>query len=156
VELERRGGRQRSGIRKAADVILSRGLGQDTFGTLSVDDSGQLITPVSGGAPTDVSTTTTLAYPNMPGSAPSPAGFNWSPVLANLLGQGVNLAGKVVAPTTTIQRGPNGQVLIQTPASSASGASLLATSAGAGVTSNWLVIAGLAVVAIVAVKMFKG
>lgn len=126
-------------------MIMRRGLGQtdNSFGDF----------PTAVPAVPD-NTTTTIAYPGGVAS-PGGSGFNWSAELASLLNQGVALAGRVVAPTTTIQRGPNGQVLIQTPSSAASGSSLLTTSSGLGISSNWLLLAGLAVVAVVAVKAFR-
>lgn len=82
--------------------------------------------------------------PTFPAAGPS---FNWDAWLGNFLNQGVALAGKVVAPTTTIIRGPGGQTYIQTPASSATGTSQAAALAS-GTGGNWLLIGGGLLVAV--------
>jgi hypothetical protein len=121
-----------------------RGLGQtlDCSSGFCVDTSDQ-------------ATTTTLNIPGLNAPTnPTPAGpgVNWGAVFAGDITQGLNIVSKIVAPTTTIQRGPQGQLLIQTPGSSAAGSSLLATGAATGITPNWLLLAGLLVGGVVVVK----
>jgi hypothetical protein len=146
-------------------MIMRRGLGQ------TYDDQGNLII-----SPTDTSTPPVIGNPFLspgaissvtpgftqpglpltpaPSTAPAAPSY-WDQIIGGLLGQGAQLAGRVVAPTTTIQRGPNGQVLIQTPASSTANTSLLAAGTGTGLTSNWVLLAGLAVAAFIAIKAFS-
>src|SRR5262249_3181179 len=131
--------------------LRPRGLGQVGDSTTTLDYPG---------IPTDGSVTT-LNYPGLPAdtsgggyaiatpinapSIPSGSGFNWDAWLGNFLNQGVKLAGQVVAPQTTLIRGPGGQLYYQAPASS-SGAALPAAgllSTGGG---NWLLIGGAVLV----------
>jgi hypothetical protein len=82
-------------------------------------------------------------------STPSPtAGFNWSQTIANLLNAGVNLAGRVVAPTTTYTVGPNGQVTYTTPGSAPPPGAILPS----GGSSSLLMWGGLALVAVLVVS----
>lgn len=93
--------------------------------------------------------------PTFPTAAPSaPPGFNWDAWLGQFLNQGVALAGKVVAPTTTIVRGPGGQLFYQTPAGSQTPltAGTLLTSGG----SNWLLIGGALLAGVVLLSALKG
>ncbi len=101
----------------------------------------------------------TPTFANQPAptfSAPAGSGSNWGNWFQNLSGQALNLVGKIVAPTTTLQRGPNGQLLYSTPGSGA-GSSVLATDVGGGFTGStllWVGIGGLAL--FVAAKAFGG
>lgn len=100
----------------------------------------------------DLSTNPALVIPP---PAPTPTtGFNWDQALAGFLGQGINLAGKVVAPTTTIVRGPGGQLFYQTPAGSQTPltAGTLLTSGG----SNWLLIGGAVIAGVLVLSAMKG
>lgn len=132
------------------------GLGRWGLGDCTVDaDTGMTSCDVSA---VDTSTTT-LNYPGMPQISGPPtsttnSGVNWGSVLANALGQGINLAGKVVAPTTTIVRGPGGQLYVQTPAGSST--SLTATSLlSSGGGGNLLLIGGAVLIGILVLGAFK-
>jgi hypothetical protein len=109
----------------------------DPFGVYSTDTS-------AGRESVDVNT-----YNPTPGSAAP--GFNWGNFLGNLANQWTQIGGRVIAPTTTIQRGPNGQLMISTPAGSPAGSALVSASAGAGAAlpSSLVWIAGGVVVAMV-------
>lgn len=132
------------------------GLGRWGLGDCTVDaDTGMTSCDVSA---VDTSTTT-LNYPGMPQISGPPtsttnSGVNWGNVLANALGQGINLAGKVVAPTTTIVRGPGGQLYVQTPAGSSTPltATSLLSSGGGG---NLLLIGGAVLIGILVLGAFK-
>lgn len=89
---------------------------------------------------------------NIPGAPASSSGSSWTSFLQGALNQGINLAGRVFAPQTTYQRGPNGQVLLQTPGSApVFGADLLTSTTGE--IPSWVWIAGAGVLA---VMLFKG
>lgn len=80
------------------------------------------------------------------------SGGGWTSFFQGALNQGINLAGRVFAPQTTYQRGPNGQVLLQTPGSApVFGADLLTSTTGA--IPGWVWLAGGGVVLLM---MFKG
>jgi hypothetical protein len=86
-------------------------------------------------------------------------GFNWDSLFGNILQSGVKIAGQVVAPQTTIQRGPNGQLIITGP-SSALGANPATVAAGGysvstGGTSSLLLIGGGALALILVVMLAK-
>lgn len=127
------------------------GLGQVDTTTLNYPgmptDTGSVTVLNYPGMPTDTGSVTTLNYPGVPGTAAPGPSFNWDAWLGNFLNQGVKLAGQVVAPQTTLIRGPGGQLYYQAPASS--GAALPATSILAtGTGGNWLLIGGAVVAAI--------
>jgi hypothetical protein len=114
-----------------------------------VDTSGSSTVLSYPGMPTGTPSGYAIATPVTAPTFPTSPGFNWDAWLGNFLNQGVQLAGKVVAPTTTLIRGPGGQLYYQAPASSA-GAALpaagLLTATGGG---NWLLIGGAVVIGIV-------
>jgi hypothetical protein len=93
-----------------------------------------------------------LASPVAPGPGTSPPSPSWTSFLQGLTTQGLNIVSKIVAPTTTIQRGPNGQVLIQTPSSAAGSTSVLSTAGGVGFTGNTLLWVGGGVLALMLVS----
>jgi hypothetical protein len=99
-----------------------RGLGDDAEGTPFT------YTP-------DVSTTTTLPDPfglYNGARAPSPSSFNWGNFVGNLANQWTQIGSRVLAPSTTVQRGANGSLAIVTPGNSPVGSALIGTAAGAG------------------------
>jgi hypothetical protein len=98
-----------------------------------------------------IDTSTPSPVTPSPTSSPSLA-----PFLENLTTQGLNIVSKIVAPTTTIQRGPQGQVLIQTPASSGQAGSLLTTAGTLGVASNTGTLMLLGGGVLLAVLLFRG
>lgn len=122
----------------------------NSFGDFPVIDTNSL-DPSIAGQGIGVST------PNYPGNA-SPAGssatpFNWQAAVTNAVNQGIQLAGKVVAPTTTLIRGPGGQLFYQTPASSGGGGSTLTPLLGStGGGGNLLLIGGAVVIGIIALS----
>jgi hypothetical protein len=84
-------------------------------------------------------------------TAPAPPSFNWDQALATFLGQGIKLAGQVVAPQTTLIRGPGGQLYYQAPASTGGAvpaAGILSPYGG----GNWLLIGGAVVIGIIALS----
>lgn len=130
--------RQRSGLGR-----YSRGLGDDTS-TTTIDPSiiaGDVNTPI---------TNLVTSFPAPPSPTP---GVNWGGVLGNLLNQWTGIAGRVIAPTSTIQSGPGG-TFIQTPAGTPlpTGALLTPTLAGSSLTPLLLLGGGLLVVMMLANK----
>ena len=135
--------------------LRPKGLGQVELG----DSTTTLSYP---GIPTDGSVTT-LGYPGMPADGsgggyaiatpinaptiPTSQGFNWDAWLGNALNQGIKLAGQVVAPQTTLVRGPGGQLYYQAPASS--GAALPAAGVLSSGGGSWLLIGGAVLVGVV-------
>lgn len=123
-----------------------RGLGADgdTIQCLSYDDEGNCTdyTQVAA-APTPV------VMP--PANAPQ---SSWDTFLQNILGAGVKIGGQVVAPQTTIQRGPNGQLLITGPSSSVNAGSMSLLGGATGGTS-WLLLGGLLIGGLVLVSSLK-
>jgi hypothetical protein len=112
---------------------------------VTVDTSGS--GPYSG-APYNFPDITGVAVPYPTGTATT--GVNWQAQIANLLNQGVKLAGQVVAPQTTLVRGPGGQLFYQAPASSTSAlpTGVLASTTG----GNWILIGGAVLVGIIAIS----
>lgn len=86
------------------------------------------------------------------GASPS-GGFNIGSTLTSLLGQWTKIAGNVIAPTVSYTRGPNGQIIYNAPANAA-GAVPASILGGSG--SSWLIIAGVLVAGVVAVKAMSG
>jgi hypothetical protein len=125
---------------------VGRGLGDDKT-TLS-DPGGWFSIDQGGGTPA-------------PAAAPAPAGggFDWGSLLGGLANQWTQIGGRILAPTTSIQRGPNGQLFISTPNSPTAATAAAAGSAvigGGGIPSTF-VWAGIAVLAVVVVtSMSKG
>jgi hypothetical protein len=117
-----------------------RGLGDDVT-TLdpSLDTSNIPITNVGG-------------YPGLSPTASAP-GTNWGGLLGNLLNQWTGIAGRVIAPTTTIQSGPGG-TSISTPAGTPlpTGALLTPSLAGGSGTLLLLLGGGLVLVLLLANK----
>lgn len=91
-----------------------RGLGQDSTdsGLTTVDSSGNIV-DMSGNVLGNVGTTPVTAMGGNVATAPNP----FVSALPNMLGQGMNILGQVVAPQTTVQ-GPGG-VVVTTPSSNA-------------------------------------
>jgi hypothetical protein len=138
------------------------GFGQVADG-IDVSQEGYPVTvDTSGGS------TTTLGYPGMPSgipsgypvsvpvnapTVPSTPSFNWDQALASFLGQGIKLAGQVVAPQTTLIRGPGGQLYYQAPASSGGAvptAGILSPTGGGG---SFLLIGGAVLIGIIALSV---
>lgn len=96
-----------------------------------------------------------VAYANSGYPAPTAApGVDWGSLIGNQLSQWTKIAGNVIAPQTTLTRGPNGQLMYSAPASSPSSAfptSLLA----AGESSSLLLYGGLAVAALLLFSSMK-
>lgn len=114
---------------------------------VTVDTSGG--GPYSG-APYQFPDVTGITVPYPTGTATT--GFNWNQQIANLLNQGVKLAGQVVAPQTTLVRGPGGQLFYQAPASAGTGvpaAGILAGGAGGG---NLILIGGAVLIGLFALS----
>jgi hypothetical protein len=139
---ERRPGFVR-GARPGFGRLGRRGLGQGDTTTLNYP-----------GMP-DTSTTT-LNYPGMPSGPPTGpvpitpstgpgSGTNWAGFIQTLTGQGLNLVGKIVAPTTTIQSGPGG-TFIQTPAGTPLPSGAVSPFGVASAGGSWLLIGGALVV----------
>jgi hypothetical protein len=114
---------------------------------VTVDTSGS--GPYAG-APYNFPDITGIAVPYPTGTATT--GVNWNQQIANLLNQGVKLAGQVVAPQTTLIRGPGGQLYYQAPASSGGAlpAGALLTPTGGGGTL--LLIGGAVVIGILLIS----
>lgn len=88
--------------------------------------------------------------------APSAPGFNWGNFVGGLTNQWTQIAGRVIAPQTVLQRGPNGQMLYTTPGSGA-GSSMLSLDSGSGFTGSTMLWIGGGVLALVLVaKAFGG
>jgi hypothetical protein len=86
-----------------------------------------------------VSTTTTLADPfglyngaRVPSPSSPGSSFNWGNFVGNLANQWTQIGSRVLAPSTTVQRGANGSLAIVTPGNSPVGSALIGTAAGAG------------------------
>lgn len=111
---------------------LRRGLGQgDTVTALDpsvIDTSNIPITNPAGGYP----------VPSTSGG-----GFNWGSTIGNLLSAWTKIGGQVIAPQTTVIRGPGGQTYIQTPAGSPTGAASLAATASGIPIWVWAIGGGL-------------
>lgn len=130
-----------------------RGMGDDSTtlnfpftGTADDVQGGGTYYPPSDPNPTQIFTT------NSGGG-----GFNWGSFFGGLANQWTQIGARVIAPTTTIQRGPNGQVLIQTPASgsnAAIGTSVLGSGVGSSSSLFW--VGGLVVAGIFVMSMAKG
>lgn len=95
-----------------------------------------------------------------PSGSTAPSNSNWTSFIQSLSSQALNLVGRITAPTTTVQRGPNGQLLISTPnsqltAATAAGTPLFNASVGGG-GSTWLWVGGGVVGLILLSKMFGG
>jgi hypothetical protein len=124
---------------------VGRGLGDDST-TLS-DPGGWFSLDQGGGTPA----------PSAP--APSGGGFDWGSLFGGLANQWTQIGGRILAPTTSIQRGPNGQLYISTPNSPTAATAAAAGSAviGSGGIPSTFVWAGIAVLAVVMVtSMSKG
>ncbi len=109
---------------------------------------GQYLRRGLGQDPTD----TGLWYNQGPAGVAQPAassGFNWSGVVANLLNQGVAIAGRVVAPQTTYTVGPGGQQSYSTPGSAPPPGAVFASGAGGSSLILW---GGFALVAVLVVS----
>jgi hypothetical protein len=100
------------------------------------------------GAWVDTSTSTPPFIPTYGPATPTTTAPASSPLnslnLNSMLNQWTQIAGRVIAPTTTVQRGANGQLSIETPAGSPVSSSLMTSTAG----SSWLLIAIAAVAGI--------
>lgn len=99
---------------------------------------------------------TTLNYPGMPSPASSTSTpFDWNRFFAGAVTQGINLAGKVVAPQTTLIRGPGGQLFYQTPAGTTTPAPLTTALLGTSGGGNRLLIGGAIVLGLIAVSVLS-
>lgn len=87
-----------------------------------------------------------------PANAPQ---SSWDTFLQNILGAGVKIGGQVVAPQTTIQRGPNGQLLITGPSSSVNAGNNTLLGAGTTGSTSWLLIGGLLIGGLVLMSSLK-
>ena len=112
---------------------------------VSVDTSGN---PPYSGAPYQFPDISGVVVP----TGTAPAGFNWNQQIANLLNQGVKLAGQVVAPQTTLVRGPGGQLFYQAPASSGAALPTAGILSPAGGTGGLLLIGGAVVIGILLIS----
>ena len=79
-------------------------------------------------------------------------GVNWQQQIANLLNQGVALAGKVVAPQTTLVRGPGGQLFYQAPASSGAALPAAGILSPTGAGGSLLLIGGAVLIGILLIS----
>jgi hypothetical protein len=133
------------------------GMGQiDTADTIDTS----MIPPGGALTPSDIAalSASNVSFFNPPGITTPPTfptgtatpGFSWDQLIGNLLGQGVKIAGQVVAPQTTLVRGPGGQLYYQAPASAGGvlPAGAIATSGG----GNWLLIGGAVLIGIIAIS----
>ncbi len=107
----------------------------------------QVCTPYMGCYDTSVFPTTTAPTP---ASAPS---AGWSTFLQGALNQGINLAGRVFAPTTTYQSGPQG-TLITTPGSAPIGGFPLGAGT-VGAVPGWVWIVGIGGIAFLFMRRGK-
>jgi hypothetical protein len=126
------------GLRGMGDVDLSQLYPAGSYG--GVDPTPVAFDPL----PTDYYNPTQVFGPGVADSsfgAPSAPGFNWGGLFANLANQWTQIGGRVVAPQTTMVRGPNGQLMYSSPAvAGAPGVlpSLVSSS------SSWVWVAGAA------------
>lgn len=121
----------------------------NSYGDFPVTDTNSIDPSI---APPGTSVTT-LNYPGMPSPAASTSTpFNWNAFLAGAVTQGINLAGRVVAPQTTLIRGPGGQLYYQTPAGSAAASPLTTTLLGGSSGGSWLLIGGAVLVGVIALS----
>jgi hypothetical protein len=90
------------------------------------------------------------------GSSSSPSsGTNWGGVFSGLLNQWTQIGGRVLAPTVSYSRGPNGQLVYTAPAGSA--ASVVPGVFGSGSTPSLLWVGGgIALLVLVAAVAGKG
>jgi len=132
---------------------VRRGMGQDDTGL----SPAAIAVLAPGPSPSDIIfSPPSLSSVVSPGPGTGPPSPSVTSFLEGLTSQGLNLVGKIVAPTTTIQRGPQGQVLIQTPASSGQATSLLTTAGTLGVTGNMGTLLLLGGGVLVLALLFKG
>lgn len=114
---------------------------------VTVDTSGS--GPYAG-VPYNFPDVTGVAVPYPTGTATT--GVNWQAQIANLLNQGVKLAGQVVAPQTTLVRGPGGQLFYQAPASSGGAVPAAGILSPTGGTGSILVIGGAVLIGILLIS----
>lgn len=131
-----------TGLGRVRGMGRFRGLGQDDSTTVlapGIDTSNIPITNPPSGYP--------VAVP-----APSASNANWAQFFQNLTTQGLNLVGKITAPTTTIQTGPGG-TNISTPAGTSlpAGALLTPSLAGGSGTLFWIVGGGIGLILLASV-----
>ena len=123
---------RRRSRRGLADLLI------DSGGGGAADDwqEGGSYYPPSGPNPTQV------FFPGGGGSPGGGGGTNWGNVVSGLLKDWTQIGSRVLAPSTTYQRNPDGSISLVTPGSA--GSSVLASSFGIGTSAipTWVWVGG--------------